>query len=166
MREFEDREGRGSGVTPRVAAAVAWFLFLSAPTAGQEPAQERRESVAVPAATFQWTGNPGADRASVNTECATADVPVAKCDEAYEGLACVFVELERAIRRRGQIMMVNRVDPGLRSERLTAGGGDGPWTMEVEGDRLDTFPFIDFDEDVVGVFVNGEFLQCREGSRR
>ena len=116
----------------------------------------------MPAATFQWTGNPGTDRASVRTECATADVPVADCEAAYEGLRCVFVELERAIRRRGQIMMVNRVDPGLYSERLTTGDGGGAWTMEVEGDRLDTFPFIDFEEEVVGVFVNGDFLTCAE----
>ena len=50
--------------------------------------------------------------------------------------------------------------PGLHSGRLTTGNGGGAWTMEVEGDRLDTFPFIDFEEGVVGVFVNGDFLAC------
>ena len=136
-------------------------MRLSAPPAGQEPAQERRESVAVPATTFQWTGNPGADRASVNTECATADVPVAECDEAYEGLACVFREITRAV-ARFQRRLPHR-NP-LVSDRLLVDGEPVLWVHELEGDRLDNNLFIDFNEGRVGVFVNGEFLQCAEDS--
>ena len=101
--KFKAGERRAGPPLLRALALTAWALSLGASLAGQ--GQERQETVAVPAATFQWTGNPGTDRASVRTECATADVPVADCEAAYEGLRCVFVELERALRRRGQILM-------------------------------------------------------------
>ena len=158
--KFEAVDERRAGAALRALAAAAWLLLLSALLSGQE--QQSQESTTVPAATFQWTGNPGTDRASVRTECATADVPVADCEATYEGLRCVFVELERALRRPGADHDGEPRRSGPDSERLTTGDGGGAWTMEVEGDRLDTFPFIDFEEDVVGVFVNGDFLTCAE----
>ena len=145
-------------------AVLAWLGVFSVLLAGQD----RRESATVPAATFQWTGDPNRDRASVRQECATHDggVPVAECEAAYEGLACVFTELERAIGRRGQALMLRYRDPGIRSERLgiawTAAEFEAAIRTTDAGPALDANPFVDFEDDVAGVFVNGEFLTCTE----
>ena len=160
---------------------TATAAVLAATLAGAAPAeaQGQRESVAVPAATFTWTGDPGRDRASVRQECAThgEGVPVGDCDDAYERVQCAITEIVRAwnaFTTRGSSTSVvrdwrNRDDGQRRLASDAIETPDGaPFALDgVDPDEPpELFPYIDFDAGQARAFVAGVFVECAEEVER
>ena len=131
------------GVTPRRPAAGAAGRVRRCGRHRQSGRGCPLQQVSLPHLDPLWPMSPAPCARRRPPERADAGQSGPRPRPGYEGLACVFREITRAV-ARFQCRLQHR-NP-LVSDRMLVDGEPVLWVHEIEGDRLDNNPFIDFNE--------------------